>query len=127
MRAPSSAARRLVGALLTLPPGVALTSARDEAPLTYVDGYVPMTPIQVRVFYERSDLTVILSEDEVYESELLVTDGVHRTFIKTLARCELGSDFVAVVAPEAAGAQVPVPAGRSDTPSPASPRTPSLP
>ena len=96
---------------MTLPPGASLATSRDEPPLTYVDGFVPMTPVQVRLWYEESGLTVILGEDEGLESEMLVSDGTHRTFIKTLARCDRGSDFVAVVAPETEAEQVPQPSG----------------
>ena len=71
-----------------------------------------MTPIQVRVFYQRqTEFEVLQIEDEIQESEMLLADGTHRLFVKAQAICELGSVFLAVVAPEGGGAEVPVPAG----------------
>ena len=98
------------GALL--PEGAVLTSQTTDGPLTQIKGYIPMTPVQIRVFYQEQDQAEVLQvEDEVRESEVLLGDGAHRLFVKAQAICELGSVFLAVVAPEDAGAQVPVPAG----------------
>ena len=98
------------GALL--PEGAVLTSQTQEGPLTQIKGYIPMTPVQIRVFYQRQDaFEVVQVEDEVRESEVLLADGNHRLFVKAQAVCELGSVFLAVVAPEDSDAQVPAPAG----------------
>lgn len=98
------------GALL--PDGAVLTSQTQDGPLTQLKGYIPMTPVQIRVFYQRQDVfEVVQIEDEVRESEVLLADGNHRLFVKAQAICELGSVFLAVLAPEDSGGQVPVPAG----------------
>lgn len=98
------------GALL--PDGAVLTSQTQDGPLTQIKGYIPMTPVQIRVFYQRQDtFEVVQVEDEVRESEVLLADGNHRLFVKAQAICELGSVFLAVLAPESSDAQVPAPAG----------------
>lgn len=97
---------------LILPPGSVLTSVERQDPVTQVQGYVPMTPVQVRVWFtDQSGLEVIQVEDEVIESEVLVTDGQHRLFVKAQAVCALGSVFVGILAPEEAAGEVPTPAG----------------
>lgn len=85
----------------TLPPGAVVTAVQEQGPVTQVMGYVPMTPIQLRVDLQtRAGLTVLTAEDEVFEAELLVSDGTHRTFLKAQAQCAEGSQFVALVAAE---------------------------
>jgi hypothetical protein len=97
---------------LVLPPRAVITRVSGTDPLTTVEGYVPMTPIQLRVYYQRlPDVDVLKAEDEVWESETLVTDGVHRLFVKAQAVCAQGSLLVAVVAPESQAEAVPAPAG----------------
>lgn len=97
---------------LVLPGGAIAAQVLPQAPVTNVQGYIPLTPIQVRVFYlEHAGVEVVVSEDERWESESLVSDGTHRLFVKAQAVCEQGSLFVAVVAPEADAAFVPAPAG----------------
>ena len=97
------------GALL--PPDAVLTSQAKDGPLTTLKGYVPMTPVQIRVFYQRQETHEVLQvEDEIRESEVLLADGNNRLFVKSQAICELGSVFLAVLAPESSGA-VPTPAG----------------
>lgn len=94
------------------PEGAVLTSQQTTGPLTSMEGYIPMTPVQIRVFYQDQDrYDVVQVEDEIRESEVLLADGNNRLFVKAQAICELGSIFVAVLAPEAAGDQVPAPAG----------------
>jgi hypothetical protein len=101
---------------LVLPPDAVLTEQADDGPLTTAKGYVPMTPIQVRVFYEESDeVEVVQIEDEVRESEGLFDVGEMRLFVKAQAVCAEGSVFVAIVAPRAAEGQLPAPTG---TPAP---------
>lgn len=97
-----------------LPEGAVLTSQTQQGPLTQIKGYIPMTPVQIRVFYQRQDdydYEILQVEDEIRESEVLLADGNNRLFVKAQAICELGSVFLAVLAPESSGDQVPVPAG----------------
>lgn len=97
---------------LSLPDSAVLTSTTASGPIAEVQGYVPMTPVQLRVHYQtHPTLEVVLIEDEIRESESLVTDGTYRLFVKAQAVCELGSVFVAVVAPESEAQAVPVPTG----------------
>lgn len=85
---------------LVLPEGAVVTRVTPVDPLTNVQGYVPMTPVQVRAFYQtQQDLTIVSVEDEVHESEVLADVGENRLFVKSQAVCELGSIFVAIVAP----------------------------
>jgi hypothetical protein len=100
---------------LVLPEGAVVTSITRTDPVVQVQGWIPMTPIQVRVHYAgRSDVEVLSAEDEVREAEVLVTDGSHRLFVKAQAACDLGSAFVAVIAPEDAAGAVPTPAGAAE-------------
>lgn len=97
---------------LVLPPAAIVSRVREDGALTSVEGYIPRTPVEVRAFYqEHPTLEVVQIEDEVFESESLVSDGTNRLFVKAQAVCERGSVFVAFVAPEAGGAEVPAPAG----------------
>ena len=97
---------------LVLPEGTVVTLVEVAAPITDVRGYIPMTPVQLRVHYQwHPELRPLHVEDEVFEAEVLVTDGVHRLFVKAQAVCELGSAFVAIVAPEEAATAVPRPTG----------------
>jgi hypothetical protein len=101
---------------LHLPDEAIVTQIRDNGPLTQVTGYVALTPIEVRLYYEQAtDVEVIQVEDEGYESEVLVTDGQHRLFVKAQALCSRGSNFAGVIAPEDAAGGVPTPAGSPPT------------
>lgn len=98
-RAPDGAVDRKVEGL-ALPDDAVVTSVADADPLTNVQGYIPQTPVQIRVFYQQHpDLEVISVEDEGFESEVLTQAGGYRTFVKAQAVCELGSAFVAVISP----------------------------
>lgn len=100
-----------------LPPTARLTAVRAQQPLTQLNGYVEMTPLQVREWIEtQPHLEVVVSEDEGYESELLVTDGTNRTFVKARAVCADGSLLAEVIAPEDSGAVLPTPAGSPPPP-----------
>jgi hypothetical protein len=95
-----------------LPDGAVLTSAIPQGPLVNVTAEVRATPVSIRLAYEaRDDLELIIVEDEVFESELLVSDGVHRTYIKASAVCATGSTLLAIVSPEDGGDALPVPTG----------------
>lgn len=97
---------------LVLPPSAAVTDRRADGPLVQLQGYMPYTPVQVRVFYAtRDELEILQSEDEVRESEILASDGEHRLFVKAQAVCDHGSVFIAVLAPEVAATEVPTPQG----------------
>lgn len=93
---------------LHLPDDAVITSTAATGAATSVQGYVPWTPVQLRVwFQQQADLEILEIEDEVFESEALVSDGTHRMFVKAQAVCELGSMLVARVAPESAPDAVP--------------------
>ena len=95
-----------------LPRSAVATRMRERGPTVRVTGYVPMRPIELRMYYEsRQDLEILTIEDEIIEAEALLSDGAFRTFIKAQAVCDEGSTFLAVVAPELAAGEVPVPAG----------------
>ena len=95
-----------------MPPTARLTAVRPQPPLTQLNGYVEMTPVEVREWIEaQTDLEVVVAEDEGYESELLVTDGTWRTFVKARAVCADASLLAEVIAPENSDAVLPTPAG----------------
>lgn len=97
---------------ILLPDEAVLTSQTVDGPLITIKGYIPMTPVQIRVFYQRQETYEVLQiEDEIRESEVLLADGNNRLFVKAQAICELGSVVLAVLAPESAGDRVPAPAG----------------
>lgn len=97
---------------LVLPDEAILTSVEEADPLTNVQGYIPWTPVQYRVWLQFvAEVEVMQIEDEVREAEALVSDGTHRMFAKAQAVCEMGSVFVAVIAPELEDAELPTPAG----------------
>lgn len=93
------------------PAGAVITAVERGDPLTTVHGYVGQTPVQVRRFLESRGLRVLNIEDEVTESEALVSNGRQRVYVKASAVCDLGSDLLFVVAPEVAGQAVPAPRG----------------
>lgn len=102
---------------LFLPEGTVVTDVTVTGPLTNVQGYIPLTPVQTLFAYsEVEQYSLIQGEDEVREAELLVVDGTSRIFVKAQAICDRGSIFVAVVAPEEAAGQVPTPAGTTPPP-----------
>lgn len=98
-RPPKGGAHDPVEALV-LPEGAIVTQVAPADPLINVQGYLEMTPVQIRAYYQQHpDLTVISVEDEVFEAEVLFQSGDWRVFLKSQAVCELGSVFVAVVSP----------------------------
>lgn len=98
---------------LVVPDDAIVTSVEPADPITNVQGYIPWTPVQYRVWLQfvAPDVEVLQIEDEIREAEALVTDGSHRMFVKAQAVCETGSVFVAVVAPEVSDATLPTPSG----------------
>ena len=105
---------------LTAPEGTVVLKVEQGEPLTTVTGFSPMTPAQFEAeFRTMDDVSILLSENEVYEAELLVTNGSHRTFFKATATCRRGSKLIAVVAPEVDAEGLPLPQGAvSATPAP---------
>lgn len=106
---------------LLLPDGAAVTAIQPQDPLTTVQSFVPLTPAQFEAHYaERKGIEVLVTENEVYEAELLVSNGSHRNFLKATATCSTGSQVLAVVAPEVDAEGLPIPQGAATaTPAPA--------
>jgi hypothetical protein len=97
---------------LTVPAGGIVTRVDVTGPLTNVQGWLPYTPVEIRVHYEGlAGWESLQSEDEIWEAELLLTDGDTRIFLKAQAVCRRGSVFVAVLAADDLGGQLPTPAG----------------
>lgn len=96
---------------LLLPEGAVVTSVQEQGPVTNVTGYVRMTPVAFEKYYADGDLNVLISENEIYEAELLVSDGEFRNFFKATATCRDGADVLVVVAPEVDAEGLPVPQG----------------
>lgn len=95
---------------LALPEGAVVTKVTPTDPLIRVDGYVALTPVQVRRHYQqRDDVEILFIEDEVYEAEILLSDGAHRSYVKALAQCAQGSRFLVVLAPEGEDVTLPAP------------------
>lgn len=103
---------------LLLPEGSVVTTVQPQDPLTTVQSFVPLTPVQFEAHYaDRAGIEVLVSENEVYEAELLISDGSHRNFLKATASCSTGSQVLAVVAPEVDAEGLPLPQGGA-TPAP---------
>lgn len=97
---------------LLLPAGSVLTTVQAQDPLTTVQSFVPLTPVQFEAHYaDRAGIEVLVTENEVYEAELLISDGSHRNFLKATATCSTGSQVLAVVAPEVDAEGLPLPQG----------------
>lgn len=110
-----------------LPPGFVLpreavvVRTTDLGQLVQVDGFVALTPLQVRDIYERRDDVELLTiEDEGFETELLLRDDGYRMYLKAQVLCSTGSNFTATVGEEADAATMPRPRGTA----PAAPTTP---
>ena len=104
---------------LIVPDGVVVTKVTPQKPLINVAAYVDMTPVQFEAaFKSMDDITVLMSENEVFEAELLISDGTHRNFLKAAATCQTGSQLIIVVAPELKAKDLPTPQGAATAPSP---------
>lgn len=102
---------------IELPEDAVVTEVTEGQPLTTVLGYSSRTPVQIRRDYaERDDLEIFFIEDEIYESEALLGNGTHRTYMKARAVCDRGSRLLLVVAPELDAAGLPVPTQATPTP-----------
>ena len=114
---PAGRAEEVAG--LLLPEGSVVTTIQPQDPLTTVQASVPLTPVQFEAHYaQRDGIEVLVTENEVYEAELLVSDGSHRNFLKATATCSTASQVLAVVAPEVDAEGLPLPQGAA-TASPA--------
>ena len=97
---------------LLLPEDAILTASSRTGPITDVTAYVPLTPLDVRAFYEgRTDVEILQLEDEVFETEVLLADGQLRSYVIARAACREGSHITGFVAPASAVAALPTPAG----------------
>lgn len=104
---------------LTLPEGSVVTKVTPQKPLVNVNAYVPMTPVEFEnAFQGLEGVTILFSENEIFEAELLISNGSHRNFYKATATCRQGSTVLAVVAPEVDAKGLPLPAGATATPAP---------
>lgn len=87
-----------VPAGLVLPPGAVVTRVREQPDAVQVDGWVPLTPVQLREHYLAAPgVVVVASEDEVLESETQLEAGAHDVFVKARAVCPSASTFLGVV------------------------------
>jgi hypothetical protein len=109
---------------LIAPEGIIVTDVRVQKPLTNVTAYIEQTPVQFEAAYAKMEnITILSSENEISEAEMLISDGKYRNFLKAAAACDQGSQLLIVIAPEIAAETLPTPAG-SPTP-PAGPATPA--
>lgn len=93
-----------------LPLEAIATQSSTTGSLRSVQGWSPHTPVEIMVGYLRlEDWEVLAAEDEVFESEVLLTDGTLRVFVKSQAVCDRGSAFVLFASDDTA--VVPTPAG----------------
>ena len=90
----------------------------ELGPLTQVDGFVDLTPIEVRDYYEDGGLEVLQIEDEGFETEALLSDGTHRMYVKARVLCRTGSNIPATVGAESQAAALPTPAASPSPPPP---------
>jgi hypothetical protein len=104
---------------LVLPDSAVVQQVTPQDPLVNVTAYVPMTPVQFEQAYAELDgIEILITENEVYEAELLISNGTHRNFFKAAATCSQGSAIIAVVAPEVDAEGLPVPAQATASPAP---------
>jgi hypothetical protein len=104
---------------LVVPEDTVVTGVTPQGPLTSVQGYIPLTPVQIRFHYtDLPGVELIVLEDEVYEAEVLLSSGAHRMYLKATARCDQGSTLQAIVAPEVDAQGLPIPDGVPDRPAP---------
>lgn len=105
---------------LLLPEETQVYTVRRQGPITTVQGFIMMTPVEVREYYEANpEIQILVGEDEIIESELLFSNGEVRNFVKARAACRDGSDIVTVIAREMTALPSPSGApGGSPTPNP---------
>lgn len=111
---PSGTAEEVQG--LIVPDGTVVTQVTPQEPLVTVSAYVDKTPVQFEDAYTAMDgVTILQSENEVFEAELLISNGTHRNFLKATAQCRTGSQLIIVVAPELDAEGLPTPQGATPT------------
>ena len=104
---------------LSLPPGSVVTKVTPQKPLVNVNAYVPLTPAVFEASFKTMDgVKILFSENEIYEAEMLISNGKHRNFHKATASCQRGSMVLSVVAPEVDAKGLPLPAGATASPIP---------
>ena len=95
---------------LVLPEDAVVTSTTRTGPITDVSAYVPLTPLDVRAFYEgevHDDVEILQLEDEVFETEVLLADGSLRSYLIARTACREGSAITGFIAPDSAVADLP--------------------
>ena len=92
-----------------LPDEAVVTGVEESGPLTTFTGVVALSPVQLRVHYQRDEPAVVVlsAEDEVRESEVLFTGGDQRIYVKAQAICEAASQFLAIVTDDSAASALP--------------------
>lgn len=91
-----------------LPPGAVVTAAEETGPLTQLTAYVALAPPEILSFYvQRPDLEILHIENEVFDAEVLVSDGVRRVIVNSQAACRDGSTLIATVVAESSGGRAP--------------------
>jgi hypothetical protein len=99
---------------LMAPEGIVITDVTTQKPLTNVSAYIEQTPIQFEAGYsKRGEISILSSENEIFEAEMLISNGKYRNFLKAVAMCKQGSQLLIVVAPEIAAKGLPKPAGKA--------------
>lgn len=87
---------------VVLPPRTLTFAVQETPPLVQLTGYVELTPIEFRDFYEgRSDVHVLHIEDEGFEAEVLIGDDDRRMYARAQVICEHGSNVTVTVGPAA--------------------------
>src|SRR6185436_21063468 len=78
--------------LAAAPGGPVVSSVRDQAGVTRVEGFVPMNPTQwVGAWRERKDVKLLFSESEGFEGEVFAQVTGAQVFYKFRKVCESGS------------------------------------
>ena len=102
---------------LIVPEETILQQVTPSDPLINVGAYVAMTPVEFEQYYRGlADIEILVGENEIYEAELLVSDGTYRNFLKATAVCDRGVQIIAVVAPEVDAEGLPLPQGATPPP-----------
>lgn len=112
---PDSTAESVDG--LIVPERTIIQQVTPSDPLVNVGAYAPLTPVQFEQHYRNLDgIEILVGENEIYEAELLVSDGKYRNFLKATAVCDRGVQIIAVVAPEVHAEGLPLPQGATPPP-----------
>lgn len=73
-------------------PEVVVTGVSEQDPVVLVRGWIGATPREVRAGYEQlPETTLVASEDEIVEAELLLDNGPRRVYVKASSVCDGGS------------------------------------